>query len=202
MTAPLLFVRTADGELELAAETTGEEIEEAEEEELAEDPANPILPTGNELFWGAVCFFLLWALMKYVLVPPVDKTLRSRAERIRADQDAADQAEVELARVKADYEASLASAHAEATRILEDARHAAEARRAELVSQAEAEIAQKRAQAQAEVDAAKAAAFEQLKGEVAGLAIEAAERVVQQSIDRSTLLPLAEQYVAEVGSRN
>lgn len=202
MTESLLFYARDDGSLELAAESPGEEITEGEEEALDEGPANPILPTGNELFWGAVCFFLLWALMKYVLVPPVDKTMADRDERIRADQDAADQAATEVGRLQADYQASLASAHAEATRILEDARHAAEGRRAELVRQAEAEIAQLREQAQAEVDAAKAAAFEQLKGQVAGLAVEAAERVVQQGIDRPTLLPLAEQYVAEVGSRN
>lgn len=202
MTESLLFYARDDGGLELAAESPGEEITEGETEALDEGPANPILPTGNELFWGAVFFFLLWALMKFVLVPPVDKTMAKRDDKIRADEDAADQAATEVARLRADYQATLASAHAEATRILEDARHAADARRAELVSQAEAEIAQLREQAQAEVDAAKAAAFEQLKGQVAGLAVDAAERVVQRSIDRNALLPVAERYVAEVGSKN
>jgi F-type H+-transporting ATPase subunit b len=202
VTESLLFVVNDDGDLELAAESPGEEITEAETEALDEGPANPILPTSNELFWGAVFFFLLWALMKFVLVPPVDKTMAKRADAIRADEDAADQAAAEVARLRADYEATMASAHAEATRILEDARHAADGRRAELVRQAEAEINQAREQAQAEVEAAKAAAFEQLKGQVATLAVDAAERVVQRGIDRPALLPLAEQYVAEVGSRN
>jgi F-type H+-transporting ATPase subunit b len=201
VTESFLFVANADGGLELAAESESEEISEAETEAL-EGPSNPILPTGNELFWGAVFFFLLWALMTWVLLPPVNKTMAKRADHIRADEDAADEATTDVARLRADYEATMSSAHAEATRILEDARHAADSRRADLVKQAEAEIALAREQAQAEVEAAKAAAFEQLKGQVAGLAVDAAERVVPRGIDRTTSLPLAEQYVAEVGSRN
>ena len=43
----------------------------AEGGEEAAETVNPVLPTGPELFWGALFFAALWILMRYVLLPPV-----------------------------------------------------------------------------------------------------------------------------------
>ena len=191
-----------DGLLFILQETPEEEIQQveahaAEEEEVA----NPILPTGNELLFGGLFFVILWALMKFVLLPPVVKVMEDRDAKVRDDLDAADAARAQRESLVAEYEAALAAARAEATRLIEDARGQADARRAELIAAAEADVAAARAAAAAEVNEAKAVAMSQLRGQVAGIATAAAEAVVQRQLDASAQ-QLIDQYLSQSGSQN
>jgi F-type H+-transporting ATPase subunit b len=166
----------------------------------SEETANPILPTGNELFYGALLFLTLWALMKFVLLPPITKVQDGRNERIRTDREAAEQARTEARRLEEDYKEQLARVRTEATRIIDDARHTAEGERTSAMAAVDAEIADQRAQANAEVEATKAAALEELKSGVAGLAVDAAQRVVQTDIDAAAQRPLIDDYVNRTGA--
>jgi F-type H+-transporting ATPase subunit b len=164
---------------------------------------NPVVPDDlGEIFWGAVSFFGLWILMRYVLLPPLLKVREERARKVLADQEAAASAESQAEQVRRDYEATLAQARAEANRVIEEARAAAEARRSEVVSRAEAEVAEQRAAAMAELEAARAAALSELRGEVAELAVSAASRVVQADLDVASNQATVDEYVNQAsGSR-
>ncbi len=151
--------------------------------EAADDPPNPVIPELNEIVWAAVFFFALWALMKWVLLPPIMRGLENRAETIQGDRDAADAAAAELGVARRDHEASLAGARAEATQILADARAAADERRGALQADADAEIAELRRAAQAEIDQARADALTSMRGDVAGLAVGAASAVLGRDLD-------------------
>jgi F-type H+-transporting ATPase subunit b len=181
------------------AETEPAAVQEAVAEE---ETSNPILPTGNELFWGAVCFALLWALMKWVLLPPITRTMERRAAKVREDLDAAETASAQAQAELAEYESSLVSAKAESVRIIEDARTSAEAERAGVVGGAEGDAATVRAEAAAEVAAAKDRAKADLQQSVATIAIDAAEAVVQKQVDRAAAMSTVEQYVNGAGSQN
>ena len=103
---------------------------------VAEDPPNPVLPATNEIFWSAIFFLLLWGLMKYVLLPPIRKLQAQRAQKLQDDRDAAQQAEEDLAKAQADYDAAYQAAREEANVLLDEARTRASDRRAELVGAA------------------------------------------------------------------
>jgi F-type H+-transporting ATPase subunit b len=163
---------------------------------------NPILPVENELFWGAVTFLLLWALMKFVFLPPLLKVMAERDAKVRGDVEAGEHARAQAELAVAEYDQSLLSARAEASRIIEDARVQAEAQRRELIAAAEAEVAQRKAEAAAEVAAAKAAAMDELRDSVAGIAVGAAEAVVQKRLDEAAQLRIIEDYVNRAGSTN
>ncbi len=167
-----------------------------------EETSNPILPTANELFWGGVCFALLWALMKWVLLPPITRAMERRAAKVRDDLDAADSVATTADTELEEYERSLVSAKAEAVRIIEDARARAENERREVVGAAEADAASVRAQAAAEIAAAKDRAKAELRQSVATIAIDAAEAVVQKPVDRTAALTAVERHVNGAGSRN
>jgi F-type H+-transporting ATPase subunit b len=100
--------------------------------------------------------------------------------------------------VKSDYEARLADAKAEASRLIDEARGDAEKVRADLVARAEADAAGIRERAAAESDAAKAQAIADLRAEVASIALGAAERVVQSSLDAEVQGNLIDAYIDEV----
>ena len=104
--------------LTLLATEAGEEAAEA---------ANPILPTSNELFWGALCFFALWALVKFVLLPPVKQIMDQRADTVRADLDAADQARATAGSAASEVQDQLADVRTEASAVVDAARAEADA---------------------------------------------------------------------------
>lgn len=211
MAATILVTIRAGGEavVEIAApgqaddeHTTTDAGHAADEGHAAEEPSNPILPATNELFWGALMFCLLWALMKYVFAPPVVKVMQERDAKARTDLEAGDTARQQATLAVGEYEASLASARAEAGRIIEDARTRADAQRRELLAAAEAEVAAMRQAAAAEVAAAKSAAMAELRNGVASIAVSAAEAVVAKRLDEAAQLRVIEDYVNRAGSAN
>jgi F-type H+-transporting ATPase subunit b len=70
----------------------------------------------------------------------------------------------------------------------------------DLQAQAEADIAAMRQKAAADIEAAKAQAMADLRGEVANIAIGAAERVVEHNLDPETNKALVESFIDQVGS--
>jgi F0F1-type ATP synthase membrane subunit b/b' len=59
-----------------------------------------------------------------------------------------------------------------------------------------------RTQAAADIEAAKAQAIADLRGEVATLAIGAAEQVVGRNLDQDTNVALVEAYINQVGAKS
>jgi F-type H+-transporting ATPase subunit b len=174
---------------------------ESQAEACVEAP-NPVLPELNELIWIGIAFVLLLVLGLKFAYPAVAKAMDERSERIRADLEAAEQAKEAALAEQASYQASLADAKGEANRIIEEARAAAEALRSERASVAEAEAAEIRAKANADAESIKAQALVALRSEVTALALGAAERVVERSLDGDAQRSLIDEYIDQVGSQN
>jgi F-type H+-transporting ATPase subunit b len=203
---------TVVGTSGLAHAATTEDISKANEEciKLLEQPSktiddcqeapNPILPETNELVWGGLAFaVLLWLMWKFGL-PPVRKMMKDREDRIRADLERAEQARVEAEQSLEQYRQQLAEARNDALRILEEARADADRVRQERLQAVEAEIAELRARAADDVRRATERAMSDLRGKVAELSVELAEKVVERNLDRQTQEALIEQYINQVGS--
>ena len=164
--------------------------------EVPKEVINPVVPDViGEIFWGALFFFTLWALLRYVCLPPLLKVRAEREQQVLADQEAASAAETQGEQVRRDYEATLAEARSEANRIVEVARVASEAQRSQAVAVAEAAAAEERQAAMADLDAARAQALNQIKGDVASIAISAASKVVQADLDLAQNQSTIDDYV-------
>lgn len=164
-------------------------------EEADEGDFNPILPTVPEMIWSGLFFFGLWALMKFVLLPPIIEGRDARRAKVTAGQDSVSDSESELAQLKAAHEERLSAARAEATSILDTARGQAEAQRADAVGAVEENIAQLRANAQSEIDAARATALAGAKDSVSQLAVGAASKVLGRSVDAGASQSVIDRYL-------
>jgi F-type H+-transporting ATPase subunit b len=193
---PIELAVALQGEEPTQGEEFGETVDALEEEAVEEEAPNPILPVWSEMFWGGLAFLTLWALMKFVLLKPIQSTMQQRADKVRADLEEADRAKEAGVAAAAQYEASLASARAEAGRLIDDARAQADAQRREIIAAAEAEVAELKAAAAAEVAEAKAAALAQLRGDVGLIAVSAAEAVVQRPLDAASQGPIIDEYLS------
>jgi len=163
---------------------------------------SPIIPDATDLIWGSAAFVVLLLAMWKFALPALRSGMQGRSDRIRDDLAKADAARSEAEELRATYERQVADSKAEATRIIEDARTTAEGLKADLQRRAEAEIAEMKQRAAADIEASKAQAVADLTGEVASLAIGAAEVVVQHSLDRDAQVRLVENYISQVGSAN
>lgn len=166
------------------------------------ETVNPILPVDNELFWGGLMFLVLWALMKWVFLPPVLRTMEARADAIRSDLAAADEARALATSESTAYDESLATARAEALRIIEGARAEAEEERRQLVAAAEADAARLRGEAAAEIAAAKRAALAEMREGVSSVAVRAASAVVDRPLDAAANEQVVQQYLDDIVSAN
>ena len=202
--APAASAQGEEGGEEQLSEDTLECIhlaEEADDPEACQESPNLILPATDELVWGSISFAVLLFLLYKYAYPPVKQSMEARTERIRAELQAADTAKAEAQGVLDEYRAQLNDAKAEAGRIIEEARQAADAIKRDQEVRLQSELAELRQRAVADIDAAKANAMSDLRGEVALLAIGAAEAVVQRNLDPATQTQLVEDYINQVAAQ-
>jgi len=159
-------------------------------EEEGEAAANPILPTSNELFWGAISFAALYFLIRYVLLPPVQRVMNDRAATIQADLDAADAARAQAATASSELDDQLAGVRAEAAAVIDAARSEAEAERQRLLARAEREVSAMKEIAETEIARDREEAMASLRPQVAELAVGAASKVMNRQINLEAARPL------------
>jgi F-type H+-transporting ATPase subunit b len=161
---------------------------------------NPILPSGAELVWGIVSFTILFIILWKFAFPAVNKMMQDRSDRIRNSLDEADRVRGEAEDILAEYQRQLSDARNEANRIIEEARQAAEQLRQELLQRADQEVAELRERQLEDLRLAQERAVTQLQSQVRNLAIDLAERVVNDNLDRDRNLQLVDHYIAELNA--
>ena len=159
---------------------------------------SPILPELDEIIWGGLAFVILFAFMWWKGFPAVKRAMDARSEKIRADLDAADVAKADAMRTKSEYEAQLADAKTAAAAIIDEARAQADQLRQDLQARAEADIAEQRSRAAADIESSRRQAIDDLRTEVAAIAVGAAERVVGASLDADVHRSLIDGYIDDV----
>jgi len=137
------------------------------------------------LFVQILVFLALWWFTAKYVWPPIVKALDERAKRIADGLAAADKARTDLAAAEKRVEAEIGRARATAAEV----RAAGEKQAAQLVEDARAEgariVAEARKAAEAEAALAAQQARDQLREQVAMLAVAGAERILRREIDAS-----------------
>ena len=201
--APAAYAQENGDEPQLSEDT--EECihlaEEADDPKACQEAPSPILPAADEFIWGSIAFLVLLFLLWKFAYPSIKQGMEARTERIRADLASAEDAKTEAQTVLDEYRAQLADAKAEAGRIIEEARAAADAVKRDHETRLQTELAEVRARAVADIESAKVQAMADLRGEVAQLAIGAAETVVGRNLDEATQVQLVEDYINQVAAQ-
>ena len=166
-----------------------------------QEAPNPLLPETNEIIWGSIGFLVVFFFIAKFGLPQMRQAMNARTEKIRGDIQAAEDQRSEADTVLAEYRAQLNDAKAEAGRIIEEARQAADQIKRDQEARLQSELAELRTRAIADIDGAKAQAMNDLRGEVAQLAIGAAETVVQRNLDTATQTQLVEDYINQVAAQ-
>ncbi len=147
-----------------------------------------------------VSFVILFAVLSILLYKPILRMLDQRSDRIRESLEAADKARQDAATSEQNMQSQLEEARAEGQQMIAQAREVADRFRDEELTKARTDIAAERDRAQANIQSERDAAIEELRREFAGLAITAAERVIERSLDQNAHSELIDN-VLEEGAR-
>jgi F-type H+-transporting ATPase subunit b len=148
----------------------------------AEGELNPLVPHPVEIVVGTIAFLLLFWLLARTVFPQFEKVYAERTDRIEGGLRRAEEAQEQAAALKRQYEEQLAGLRAEAARIRDDARAEGNRIRAELREQAEEEAARIRQRGEEQLSAQREQAVRQLRGEIGGLSVQLAERLIGTSL--------------------
>lgn len=166
----------------------------------------PVLASGimdlrpGLVLWTAITFLLLLVVLSKFAWGPIVRMLDERERTIREAIEQAKKERAEAERMLAEQKASLATAQREAAELAQRSKQEVEALRADLTARARKEADDLVAGARKQIQEEKTKALSELKGQVADLAIDAARKLIQSSLDDKGQRALVEDYLKSLPS--
>lgn len=150
------------------------------------------------LLGQAISFALfVWFCMKYVW-PPILDAIEERQKKIADGLAAAERAEKDLDLAQANASEQMKEAKRTATEIIEQANKRKEQILEEAREDAQAERQKILSQAEAQIEAERSRARDELRKQVATLAIAGAEKILERTIDKDAQKDILENITAKL----
>ena len=150
------------------------------------------------LFWvivSALNFIVFFALIWTFAFKPVTRMLEERRDRIEQGLKDAEQARRDRENAEAERVATLAEARRESSEILARAQKVAQEMRDADIAATKEELERLRTRAAAEIEAEKTRAIGEVRAEVADLALQAAGRVIGETMTSERERRLVEEFL-------
>jgi F-type H+-transporting ATPase subunit b len=154
-----------------------------------------LLPNGTFFIELVTMVVILLLMTKYIL-PPLNKALESRQEKIRESLAAADAAKAEAAAAGDERAKLLTAARDQAREIVAAAQATSDQVRAESAGRGQAEYDRILANANAEVDTARQRAIDEASARIGEVVFELVNQIVGREVDESSHQDLVREAVA------
>jgi F-type H+-transporting ATPase subunit b len=150
-----------------------------------------------QLIAQVVNFFILLFILRLVAYKPILKMLDERKQRIAEGLNAAEIARAEAASAQANIQAQLDTARKEGQEIVAGAQTIASRIQADAREQSNKDREAALERARAEIQMERDRAIADLRGEFADITVKAAEKVINQSLDRQAHQRVIDETLAE-----
>jgi F-type H+-transporting ATPase subunit b len=147
------------------------------------------------IFWTIITFLILLFILKKTAWQPILQALKEREDNIRASLEKAEQARKEAEEILEKNKKNLAEAEEQVKKIINEGREYANKLRAEIVSRANTEAQKILETAKQEIETKKQEALSELKEIVADLSIQAAEKILEETLDKEKHKKLVEKLI-------
>ncbi len=147
-----------------------------------------------------VNFLILFAGLYFLLWKPILKMLDQRKERIQQGLEDAQRAREERERAQAEFDKRVEEAAQESERIIARAREEAQEERKAILAEAEQEAERRLIRAREEAQSEGERILEELRGQVAVLAIAAANRLIGEALDEERQRRLVEEFFSGISA--
>jgi F-type H+-transporting ATPase subunit b len=146
-----------------------------------------------------VNFLLLLLVLRFLLYKPILNMLQERREKIKESLQYAEQVKQEAAAEREKHQKELEEARRKAEEAVAQASRISEQEREKIVAEAQEEARRILEQARAEIEYERRQAMIDLQEQVVELAIAAASKVIDQSLDEKEHRRLIKEFLAESG---
>ena len=139
-------------------------------------------------FIAQLCnLFIQLYLIKRFLLKPINAVLEHRKEMATAEM------------IKAEYEQNMAEAKEKANALITNAQKSAALQSEEVIQEANRQAAAIKAKAESDIEQEKKKAVNELKGEIGGMAMEIAGKVIEREISEKDHEKLIDEFISNVG---
>ena len=161
-----------------------------------------MLNLGWSLVWTIINLIIFYLLMKRFLVGPVLGIMEKRKNLNAQELENAKAAQEKAEELKGHYEGALAGAKEESAQIIEAARADAKSESERMVKEANLEAAKIIENARVTAEQEKENALQGAKSEIAGLALEAARKLLSEGSTEKGNSMLYDEFLAKAGDGN
>lgn len=158
-------------------------------------------PDTGLIVWTIITFLCLVFIMKKLAWGPLLHAIDERESRLKAEREGAESARKEAERIKNELDAQMNSLNAKTRELLAQAQKDADALRAQLKAAAESDSAKIREKTMQELADEKERLVRDLRKEVAGLSVIAAERLMRKSVDENVQKTVLEGFYKDLESK-
>ena len=146
-----------------------------------------------------VNLIILVLIMKKLLFKPVLNMLEARDKEVSEMYKEAESAQSSAQKLEKEYSEKLSLAKEEASKIMKEAKHDATLRGEEIVGEAKREASAILEKAQKEIEREKEAAISEIKNDIASIAVDIAQKVIEKDLHESDHEKLVSEFIDNWG---
>lgn len=158
-----------------------------------------ILPDPINFVTQLAATLALFLILRHFLFGPVTEFLEKRKEAVQKNIDEAETKKSEAMKLKEEYEVKIEEAKGEGKEIIETSRKRGEDLREEIVAEAKKEAQSLMTKAQKEIEREQKKAQIELKEEMVTVAMLAASKVIDKTLDEKAHKEMIDKFIDEVG---
>lgn len=155
----------------------------------------------STIIFTIVNLLVLFFILKKLLFGRINAVLEQRAALVKSEIASAEDSNRQAEKLKVQYESKLTDARHEAAKIVADAQNRAQRVYEGKMTEAEADAKQLRSEAEAQIASERETMLQGARSEVASLALLAAAKVAQRSMDDAADRALVDTFLSEVGEK-
>jgi F-type H+-transporting ATPase subunit b len=150
------------------------------------------------IVWTFITFILLLVILKKVAWKPILTALDNREKGIEDSLNRAEKAKEEAQKILDENRASLSKAEEESKKIIDQSRTYADELKEQMLKQSKEQAQKLIDDAAAEIERKKQSAFEELRNQIAEISVNAAEKIMKETIDAEKNKQLVARYLNEI----
>ena len=153
------------------------------------------------ILFTVIDLLVLYLILRKLLFGRVNAVLEQRSALVKGEIDSAEENSRQAQELKAQYEEKLTDARQEAAKIVADAQNRAQRVYEGKMAEAETDAKRLRSEAEAQIAEQRDAMLRGARNEVASLALLAAAKVAQRSMDGDDDKAFVDTFLSEVGEQ-
>ncbi len=155
----------------------------------------------STIIFTIVNLLVLFFILKKLLFGRINAVLEQRAALVKSEIASAEDSNRQAEKLKVQYESKLTDARHEAAKIVADAQNRAQRVYEGKMTEADADAKRLRSEAETQIASARETMLQGARNEVASLALLAAAKVAQRSMDDAADRALVDTFLSEVGEK-